>query len=135
MLYNTIFTATLLAVAMAQGPRACYQGSSGSAAPARDCASFINTFCDDASMGQTPVRIGDSTSRCFNLPGGDRCDFIALNTYTRAVSPDNNSCRTVLNDIAGRCPYGGFGQIADPAYTFTVDRNHGACSRNVQPGS
>ncbi|KAF5354865.1 hypothetical protein D9756_005785 [Leucocoprinus leucothites] len=89
MLYNTIFTATLLAVAMAQGPRTCYQGAAGSARPASDCISFIDTFCNDASMGQTPVSIGDSTGRCFNLPGGDRCDFIALNTYMDGVSPNN----------------------------------------------
>ncbi|KAF5355097.1 hypothetical protein D9756_005778 [Leucocoprinus leucothites] len=135
MLYNTIFTATLLAVAMAQGPRTCYQGVPESAGPATDCISFINTFCNDASISQTPVRIGDSTSRCFNLPGGDRCDFIAFNTFTSGVSPSNVNCKSVLNDIATRCPLGGFGQVSDTAYTFTVDRNHGLCGSSVQGGS
>ncbi|KAJ3575082.1 hypothetical protein NP233_g1318 [Leucocoprinus birnbaumii] len=131
-----VFMATLLAVTMAQGPRTCYKGLNGvGAGPINDCCQFINTFCNDASLTQTPVRIGDATSRCFNLPGGDRCDFIAYNTYNQAVSPSIKSCKIVLEDIGSKCILGGFGAVSDTAYTFTVDRNHGSCGHDVQGGS
>ncbi|KAJ3566804.1 hypothetical protein NP233_g6773 [Leucocoprinus birnbaumii] len=104
MFFKTVFMATLLAVAIAQGPRTCYKGLNGvGAGPINDCCQFINTFCNDASLTQTPVRIGDATSRCFNLPGGDRCDFIAYNTYNQGVSPSNANCKTVLEDIGSKC--------------------------------
>ncbi|KAF5355096.1 hypothetical protein D9756_005779 [Leucocoprinus leucothites] len=137
MLSKTVFMATILAAAMAQGPRTCFQGNNGvGAAPATDCAQFITGFCSDAAASQIPVRVNDSTSRCFNLPDGDRCDLTAFNTYSRDSAPSGTNCVTVMTDLAANCNLGGFGKINNSTvYTFTIDRNHGVCKQGVQAGS
>ncbi|KAF9442682.1 hypothetical protein P691DRAFT_764958 [Macrolepiota fuliginosa MF-IS2] len=129
MLMNTVFFASLLAVVLTQTPApTCYGAGS---APSSACNQFINQFCN----GMVSLRAGDNISRCYNLPGGDRCDFIAFNSIGSTSTPNVPNCKTILNNITGRCPYGGYGKISATANTFTVDRNSGPCSQNVQCGS
>ncbi|KAF9445871.1 hypothetical protein P691DRAFT_674773, partial [Macrolepiota fuliginosa MF-IS2] len=128
-----VFLTSLLALTMAQaaGPRTCYPAGAG---PASSCAQFIIDFCADAAS--KPIRIGDSKSRCYNLPNGNRCDLIAYNSLNAFAPPSEINCRTVLNDVARRCRAGGFGKInSGSVYTFTVDPNSGRCATGVQGGS
>ncbi|KAF9443384.1 hypothetical protein P691DRAFT_679638, partial [Macrolepiota fuliginosa MF-IS2] len=125
--------ANLLALALAQVPSPTCYGAG--AAPASDCNQFIGLFC--TNMAKESIRPGDNNARCYNLPNTGRCDFIALNTIGFNASPSGPNCQTVLSGVTRQCRFGGYGKItnATPANTFTVDRNAGRCSQNVQPGS
>ncbi|KAF9441345.1 hypothetical protein P691DRAFT_645599, partial [Macrolepiota fuliginosa MF-IS2] len=101
----------------------CYTGPAAS--PASDCSGFINKFCN--SVDPEPVRLHDNNSRCYNLPNGNRCDFIAYNTYQNNISPSGTNCKFVLQNVTNACNFGGSGQREPGAYTFSVDLNIGAC--------
>ncbi|KAF9439858.1 hypothetical protein P691DRAFT_689445, partial [Macrolepiota fuliginosa MF-IS2] len=125
--------ASLLAVALGQTPApTCYSAGS---APANACNQFISEFCDGMVSVTTIYSASLNISRCYDLPGGDRCDFIAFNTIGSTSVPSGPNCKIVLNNVTNKCNFGGYGKVTDVANTFTVDRNSGPCSQNVQCGS
>ncbi|KAF9439529.1 hypothetical protein P691DRAFT_769509 [Macrolepiota fuliginosa MF-IS2] len=109
----------------------CYKGPGAS--PATDCSRFINKFC--SLVDPEPLRLHDNNAHCYNLPNGNRCDFIAYNSYQNNASPSGLNCVSVLEKITKTCSLGGFGQHGVGGYTFTVDVNAGPCTSSVQPGS
>ncbi|KAF9443383.1 hypothetical protein P691DRAFT_788132 [Macrolepiota fuliginosa MF-IS2] len=130
MLIKIVFLASLLAISLGKSapPITC---NSAGACLASDCCEFIDTFCDAVDPENLPLH--DSNSRCYNLSNGNRCDFMAFNTYKTNWSPSGTNCKTVLRNVTSQCSFGGHGKItnADPAYTFVVDVNAGPCNINI----
>ncbi|KAF9441791.1 hypothetical protein P691DRAFT_765887 [Macrolepiota fuliginosa MF-IS2] len=134
MFIKAVFLANLVAIVLAQTPMpasTCYKGPG--AGPAFDCNRFINKFC--GLVNPEHLRLHDNNARYYNLPNGNRCDFIAYNSRQDNASPSGPYCGSVLENITKTCSFGGFGQCGVGGYTFTVDVNAGPCTSSVQPGS
>ncbi|KAF9441626.1 hypothetical protein P691DRAFT_766057 [Macrolepiota fuliginosa MF-IS2] len=131
-MFKIAFLTSFLAFAVAQiAAQTCYTQGTG---PTADCGIFINEFCNSAA--QLSVQSRDSQSRCFNLPGGRRCDFIAYNSREISAAPNEPGCQFALHNVARNCPVGGSGRSrANDAYTFTIDPNRGPCTQDAQPSS
>ncbi|KXN87080.1 Antiviral protein CAP [Leucoagaricus sp. SymC.cos] len=109
-------------------------------AEASSCLPFVDTFCDDAGSASTPLRFGDSTSRCFDTPNGNRCDFISFNSSVNGTSGIASNCKVWVRDIINQCPMGGWffavsGSPPAASFTWSVDPNFGKCAALVQGGS
>ncbi|KAF9445700.1 hypothetical protein P691DRAFT_784882 [Macrolepiota fuliginosa MF-IS2] len=136
-MFKFAFLISFLVFAVAQiEAQTCYTQGTG---PTTDCGGFINEFCNSAAQLSASIPLvssRDSQGRCFNLPDGRRCNFIAYNSREITAAPNEFGCQFALNNVARNCPVGGSGKSrADDAYTFTIDPNRGPCTQDAQPSS
>ncbi|KAJ7454227.1 hypothetical protein FB451DRAFT_1518754 [Mycena latifolia] len=103
---------------------------------AADCARYVTPFC--TTLANAMVAPSDIISRCFNLAGGQRCDFGAMNTNSKVNDTSTRAsvgaCTLTMKSIAGGWSQGGSGQFNKRPFKFHMDPNTGAHKYSVSPG-
>ncbi|KAJ7439789.1 hypothetical protein FB451DRAFT_1569819 [Mycena latifolia] len=135
MIFNTLLGFVMLTVLATPslGQTANCFDESGTQA---DCSDFVKDFCRTISAAK--VAPGNTVSGCFVVDADNqiKCELNAKNIITTGGNPDFNSCVQVMT-AANNCDAqaGGYGQVKNGRFQFTLDANTGTCDATVPNGN